>query len=292
MVLVAGQLQIRELVMGAGTSFVVGPQFNPFRVNVRANAQGRPWGHGGLSGAEWANAREVPLQITPVASSISEWLGLHQQLAAAFQPVGDTGEEVELRWHIGGREYVLFGRTARFDPNVRFIPSGSAITRGLFRALDPLIYDGTEQSSGAFGLPTFIGGLEVPFTVPFTVDAVATDGEVNLLNEGTADTGLILRIDGPVQEPRVTLQGPSGEIVTLRFLGDIPSGRFLLIDTARRTALLDGVEQASRRGQMAGDWPLLPGNPDGTGATSTLLFRSADNNDTGTLIVSHRSAWW
>lgn len=280
------QAQVRTLVVGPGTDYRLLSDFNPFQMQVRADQSGgRPWGHGGWSGAEWAQVRTVPLRILPSGDDPGSWLTLHQQLVAAFAPVGDSAEDVELRFALGGTEYVLFGRPRMVEANSELIGVGKSFTSAEFVALDPLIYAGTESTTGAFGLPTFVGGLTVPFTVPFTIDAEAVDGEATAENVGTVDTGLTLRIDGPVEEPRVTVQGPD-TVETIRFDGTVPSGRFLLIDTAGRTATIDGLPQASRRGQITGDWPLLPPGE------STILFRAADLNDAGTLTVTWRSAWW
>lgn len=293
--LLPGQIAVGDLLMGDGTDFAVLPDFDPWSRTILADQSGdRAWGHGGWSGSEWTGKAVVGMKVDLKEESWGSWELLRQQLSAAFRAVGDTGTERELRWHDGAREYVMFGRPRllAFREMLLASPSFSRADCG-FVALDPLIYDGVE-STGSIGLPTFEGGLTVPFTVPFSIDAVPVDGQVDLRNEGTADTGLTLRVDGPVPQPRVTVVGPDGTSTTLRYLGDVPAGRFLLITTADRNqgALLDGLPQANHYGRMAGDWPLLPGNPAGGGATSTLLFRSADNNATGRLSWAYRSAWW
>lgn len=145
------------------------------------------------------------------------------------------------------------------------------------------------------GAARFSGGRGGGLVLPAAANAIAIDGHVDVVNEGTADPGLTLRIAGPVSQPRVSVQRPDGTTETLRYLDDVPAGRFLLIDTTprRRSALLDGLPQSNVRGRIVGDWPLLPGNPDASGpATSTVLFRSSDNRAAGTLTVSGASAWW
>src|SRR5690606_27793991 len=90
----------------------------------------------------------------------------------------------------------------------------------------------------------FTGGLTVPFTIPAQVSA----GRATLVNAGTSDVGLRLRIDGPVVEPRVTLLTDQGTAV-LRLNLTVGAGQWLDIDTAARTVYLNGV--ASRRGQAS-----------------------------------------
>lgn len=288
MPLADGQVQVRNLVMGPGTDYVVMRGFDPWSRTVRADQSGdRPWGHGGWSGAEWANAPVSPVPVFVEGATETAWRANRDALAAAFSAVGDTAENVELRFAHDGTEYVLFGRPrADQSPDVRPVGAYSLHQCG-FAFLNPLIYSGVESTTGAFGLPTFTGGLTVPFAVPFAINASAVDGEATAENVGTADTGLTLRIDGPVSEPRVTVQRPDGDTETVRYGGDVPSGRFVVLDTAARTALLDGLPQASRRGQVSGVWPLLPPGE------SMILFRSSDvENASAQLTATWRSAWW
>lgn len=291
--LVDGQVQVRDLVMGDGTPFELVMGFNPFNRPVRADQQSdRPWSHGSVSGAEWAGKDVLPIYLHIDERTTADWMARDQQVAAAFSAAGDSTESDELRFAFGGREYVMFGRARGVDQQqLEFAAFGRSVTVGLFAPLDPRIYDGTVRS-GTIGLPTFEGGLTAPLMVPFTVDATPVDGQADLVNEGTVDTGLQLVVAGPVEQPRVTLQRPDGVVQTLRYLGDVPSGRTLHIDTRARTVLVDGLPQASRRDQVAGDWPMLPGSTDGYGATSTLLFRAQDDDAAGTLSWSARSAWW
>jgi len=286
MPLVDGQVQVRDLVMGPGTPFVVEPGFDPWSVVVDAGQGGaRAWAHGGWSGAEWAAAVEVPVPVSIVANGDVSWQDARDELSAAFSPVGDAVEATELRWVVGGREYVRFGRP-RGAATTRAVPeNGSSTVRALFMALDQRIYSANETVQ-TFGLPTFVGGLTVPFTVPFTVDAVAVDGQADLVNEGTAEVGLSLRIDGPVIQPWLTLQRPDGVVQTLRFRFSLTAGQWVEVDTEARTVFLNGLPQASRRGEVAGDFPVLPPG------VSTLLFRAAEESATAQVTATYRSAWW
>src|SRR5690606_9749773 len=131
--------------------------------------------------------------------------------------------------------------------------------------------------------PQFSGGLTVPFTVPFVIGVTQSAGVVELTNAGTADVGLLLRIDGPVPEPSVTLLAPGGA-QTLRINIDLQVGQWLDVDTKARTVLLGGV--TSRRGQASGHWPLLPPG------THKIKFGAAGYNDQALLTARWRSAWW
>lgn len=287
MALLEGQFQVRDLVMGPGTQYEILRGTNPFQRNVRADQGGaRAWNHGSWSGVEWMSEAVVPLTIRVRGGSatVASWLSAHQALMAAFAPVGEAVADAELRFMLGGTEFLMRGRPRMVEPDIQLINSGKSITQAAFVALDPFIYAGTETVAGPFGLPEFTGGLLVPFTVPFTVDGVLVDGFADLTNAGTADTPLSVRIDGPVQEPRMTLQRDDGVIQTLRFAFDLEAGQWLDVDTGARTVMLNGT--SSRRGQTAGDFPILPPG------THTLQFRAGDYNDEAQMTVTFRSAWW
>lgn len=282
------QVQVRDLLMGPGTNYGILDDFNPFALASRADQTGkRAWNHGGWSGVEWRDEVVVPLRLRvkdPSEATLGRWLELHQQLVAAFRPVGEATADTELRFSLGGREYVMFGRPRMVEPEVTTIRSGWSVTQAAFVALDPFIYAGTETSIVNIGLPTFTGGLTVPFTVPFTIDAVAADGFASLTNEGTADTGLAIRLDGPVESPTVTLIRDDGTFQALSIDVTLSAGQWLDIDTKARTVLLNGT--ISRRGQASGQWPILPPG------THELRWRSPNYNATAQMSVTFRSAWW
>jgi hypothetical protein len=281
-----GQVQIRGLLLGCGTPYEV-TGFNPWDRAARTMAgEGRAWNHGAWGGAEFLDETVVPLRVYTKAASAApaQWLALHQDLVAAFEPIGDATVEVELRFAAAGSEFVMFGRprTAQVEVDMLRVHRGRSWTSLAFAALDPRIYSGAEQVQ-VLGLPQFTGGLTVPFTVPFTVSGVLVDGRADVVNAGKAPTPLHVRIDGPVNAPRFAVQHPDGSVESLRFLLDLAAGQWLTIDTGSHLVLLNDV--ASRRGQTVGEFPLLrPG-------TSTLRFDAAEFNDQAELTARWRHAW-
>lgn len=285
------QWQVRDLVAGPGTAWTVVHPSNPFQTQVRADQAGvRAWNHGSWSGAEWGQERVVPLRFHGRAPS-GDWAGslqLIQQLNAAFAPVGDAAADVELRYSLGGTEYLLLGRPRMSEPELSNAVRGHVWANCAFVALDPRIYSADEHT-GSIGLPSFSGGLTVGVgetlgTVPFTVDGVLSDGFADLENVGTTDTALRIRIDGPVSTPRFSVQRPDGTTETLRVLFDLQAGQWLDVDTGSHVVLLNGV--ASRRGQVSGEFPLLPPGE------SRLRFNAAAFNEEAELSWTYRSAWW
>ncbi len=284
MALTEGQVQVRDLVMGRNTSYKM-LEFNPWAATVRADQGGkRAWGHGGWSGVEWRDEVVVPMFIKVTGTGAAGWLAAHQQLAKALRPVGESTADIELRWMTGGTEYLMFGRPRMVDPDAKMIGTGQVFTKAAFVALDPLIYSGAETSVANIGLPTFTGGLTVPFTVPFSIPATASEGFASLTNDGTAEVGLDIRLDGPVESPIVTLVRDDGTFQELTFDLTLTTGQWLDIDTANRIVLLNGAH--SRRGQVSGHWPILPEG------THELRWRSPSFNDQAAMSVTFRSAWW
>jgi hypothetical protein len=143
-------------------------------------------------------------------------------------------------------------------------------------APDPRMYS-TDETVESTGLASSVGGLTLPFSLPFTIPAVTTSGVLTVTNEGDESTPQMLKVTGPC--PPFTLRHNSGR--TLSYGEAVPAGRFLLLDVSRKQALLDGV--AARF--VSGSWfEYAPG-------VNTVTFE-ASTYDAGALLTStHRSAW-
>lgn len=90
------------------------------------------------------------------------------------------------------------------------------------------------------------GGLTIPFTVPFTISAVQSSGDVALTNPGREVGPVRVRIDGP---PTGFIAGPiithsSGLILSFSSALVLGAGEWLDIDMDAQTVLANG--QASR----------------------------------------------
>jgi hypothetical protein len=130
---------------------------------------------------------------------------------------------------------------------------------------------------------TYRGGL----TLPTTVRGVLAGGVLTLVNDGTTNTSLWARIDGPALEPGLVLRRPDGTVQTLSFDLELQAGQWLEINSAAGTALLNGLVGSNQRG--VADWdldkyPLQPG-------ANRIRFSSAAYNSVAQLTVEHRSAW-
>ena len=278
MPLVDGQAQLRGLVVGAGTDYRFVTHFNPFvRTNVAGQSGRRVWRDGSWSGVELAAEAVVPMRIVTLGWDAPGFVALHQALAAAFAP---SNQDLDLTFAIGGVEYVMRGRPRLVEPEPRRI-GGHCYYNAAFVALDPLIYSSTLHTTNLV-LPLVSGGLTLPVTVPFTIGATSVSGRATISNSGKATTGLVVRVDGPVSQPRITLTtGGVSEI--LRFGFDLTTGQWIDVDTVARTVYINGT--VSRRGLSYGDWPTLdPGS-------SEVGFDAGTYDAAATCAVSWRDAW-
>lgn len=137
--------------------------------------------------------------------------------------------------------------------------------------------------SGSTRLPSTTGGLTIPFTVPFTINATTVTGQVSLENPGNESGPVVLRIDGPCTGPVVTHVSTGNALVFSSSLV-LQDGEFLLIDMDARTALANG--QANRAGYITSrGWSAFdPGD-------NTWAFSASQYDSRSQLSVTAVPAW-
>lgn len=174
---------------------------------------------------------------------------------------------------------------ARRDGEVAITwPAGSAT---YFRwsvqlvALDPrkLAADLTTTT----GLPSTTGGLTIPFTVPFTINAVTVTGQVSLTNPGNIAGPVGLRIDGPVTGPIVTHVSSGRSLVFASSLV-LAAGEFVTVDMEKHLVLAQG--QSSRAG-----WVTQRGWSQFEPGVNTWAFSALTHSPTASLTVTATPAW-
>lgn len=133
--------------------------------------------------------------------------------------------------------------------------------------------------SESTGLPASSGGLSVPFTVPFSIDAQVVSGDVSVST--TSGGWWLFKVEAhenSLQSPRLVVTGADGVSRTLAWDGlNLNAGEFLVVDPQKHTSLLQG--QATRVPSTR-QWPLL-------GAGSTLVQFRADN-----YVSAQASVYW
>lgn len=142
-------------------------------------------------------------------------------------------------------------------------------------APDPRRYGAAVTAST--GLPTTTGGLVLPFTLPVSLNATSATGTITAVNTGDITSFPMFIASGPIAGPWSISDG-AGRVLTSQ--DTIPAGRTMVIDTGKRTALLDGV--ANR--VMTGTWPLLaPG-------ANQYRFTAASYDPASQLSITYKSA--
>lgn len=283
----------RDLLLGEGTLFDLQDDFNPFIRQVRADQTGpRAWAHGSYSGAEWQSEIVVPVRFIANGADgdVASTRAAIQQVTAGFAAIGERRETVELRFWLDGdtTDYVMFGRTRGSEPDLSTLGAGYVFVSAAFVAQDPRVYSGTE-STATTGLPVQQGGLTVPVTTPTVVEGSLLGGRISIVNDGTADAPLRVRIDGPAPNPGILLQRPDGTVQAARFNVTLTTGQWLDIDSTTGTALLNGLPGSNQRGSATvwdlDRYPILPG-------PNTLRFIASDYEAAAQAQAWWRSAWW
>jgi hypothetical protein len=98
---------------------------------------------------------------------------------------------------------------------------------------------------GSTGLPSSSGGLQIPFTIPFSIDSSVISGRVVLTNPGTMTGPVVSRIDGPISGPVITHVNSGVQLVFASSLA-LAAGEWLIVDMERHTVLANGQESAPR----------------------------------------------
>lgn len=118
-------------------------------------------------------------------------------------------------------------------------------------SLSPYLY-GLELMSRSTRLPRLMGGMTFPYCFGTGDDSLSPwmwsegveSGMVVLSNPGTAPSPVMIRIDGPVTDPRVLHVG-SGRTIALDV--SLGTGHYVTIDGTTHEILLDGTDPARGR---------------------------------------------
>jgi hypothetical protein len=180
------------------------------------------------------------------------------------------------------------GTRLRFGkPRRRALPEDTTALWRLGQAVvefvcpDPREYEATLRNPST-ALPTGgASGLAFPFATPFGFGAGGVGGDLPLTNPGNVAAPVVFRINGPVTNPTIAING-----VTLQLTITVAAGDYLLVDTEARTVLLNGTAGRRSAVVVGSKWPQVP-----PGA-STLQYRASSGFDpAATLVVSYRGAW-
>lgn len=199
-------------------------------------------GHGGLSGDGYLSPRSLSLRgraFAPTPEAARDALDRLNDAASIDDFVFTVYEPDRTRWMWAHR----------VDDVLHKWRMPTVFEWGLGLVADDPRKLHTELT-GSTGLPSTVGGLEVPFTLPESIDAVTASGQVSLTNPGNMAGPVRIRIDGPCTGPVVTHvnSGRSLEFSTTLVLA---AGEWLDIDMDAHTVLANGT--ANRRNYVVSD---------------------------------------
>lgn len=275
------QLTFGGVTLGTGRDYRIRSIDGLSAPPVRSSDSARAGRHGISPGADFYEHRTITLEVgvTELDDAV-----MSTKLAALRTAFAGTGVERPMTLQLPG---VAEGGVRRINCRQkrtqflvdRTLTAGYAVEVVQLVASDPRIYDDLQQQAQTT-LPEGAVGLTFPLTFPLVFGAT-TSGVVNVTNDGNFETGPVLRIDGPVTDPRCE-NVTAGRTIELDI--DIAAGDFVEIDTEAHSILLNGT--ASRYSALTPDsqwWNLAPGE-------NEIRFR-AGSTGSARMTVTWRSAW-
>lgn len=176
-----------------------------------------------------------------------------------------------------------YGRGRKIVPAYGQVFQGVVPFTAQFQAADGIWYSDTLYSTQLTTAPVYGGGIVPPLTPPLIPAAQINPRQNVIVNTGPQPTWPVIAITGPIFSPVLYYVGTP---VTIGYLGQIPAGQTLIIDSQpwARTAL---IGLASAAGQLTGSamtsLQLQPG-------ATVASFGGQDLTGTATCVVSWRSA--
>lgn len=276
-----GQYSFRGLTMGRGTPFLVpGRQGLSDLPDVQRNDMPRLLQVGEWPGDIFPRGRTFTL-TGHLDDELSD-LSLDQlvvQFLAAMVPGVEAPLTFLLPGVFGGGERITNCRPVKRAVNLDNASHGWLGWAVEFHATDPLVYESVENSAES-GLPTSGGGLVFPLDFPLFFGDVSEGGTILAVNSGTFPTPPTIRLDGPFNDPSITLVETDE---TLELNLGVAVDEWLDIDFRNHTVMLNGT--ASRFPFVVQhDWWSLPVG------TSEVQFRASTQTE-ALLTMKWRSAY-
>lgn len=248
---------------------------------IRSGDTGRVARGGLVAGRDLYGGRSVTITLDVLADTQAAFGVAVAALSRAFAaPVDDP---LPLSFTIPG---VADGVAARVyvRPRKRALPIATSWFQGTTRAsvqldaADPLLYSDSE-SSLTIAAAVEAGGRSYDRTYDMTYGSLGTGGIGIVSNLGDTPAPVVLRIYGPIVDPRVT-NTTTGQVLGLT--ATLGGGEFVDIDTADRTVLLGGTADRYSWLTTPQWWDLQPGSNEisftgsvSSGATVQVTYRSA-----------------
>jgi hypothetical protein len=255
---------------------------------VRDVTTNRPAAHGMDDRSAYFAGRTVTVNITAMAP-----VAQIDAIASSFAPFMLPGQPCVLHYVLdrpGAPERVLTVRGESYD-----VPIVGAVERDIvltFIAADPIVRDPTVQTAVSWSGSTGSGR-----TYPLTFNRIYPTGgaivNATITTHGDLPCQPVLNIYGPITTPKVTFRTLVANTL-FQVWGvagfSIAAGHYCAIDTAARTAYMDGDLSQNVLGSidwLNTMWPVIPPSPDG--ATMTLAGDPAGGVMTG--VTQVQASW-
>jgi hypothetical protein len=242
-------------------------------------------------GRDWLRSRTLTFDLIVVTESMGAAQDALDELTGVWdaQELRRTsGKVVPLRLAFGGRIRRVYGRPRKLASDLGTVAAGVAKVTAEFVTRDPLFYaDDQDSASVDIVPPSGSDGLTVPFTAPVVLEGEAASQGVFRVG-GTAGAAMVVRIHGPITDPRVRLSSTDGEhVVNVRLQGHLPADDALTVDPTAHTVLTElGTNWAgaftadstplSQLALPPGDAHILLSGHDHTGtASASVAWRAA-----------------
>jgi hypothetical protein len=256
---------------------------------VRDVTTNRPDAHGMDDRTAFFGGRTVTVNITAMQTTGAQV----DAVAASFAPFMLPGVRPVLHYVLdrpGAPERVLTVRGESYD-----FPIVGAVQRDIvltFIAADPIVRDPTTQTAVSWSGSTGSGRVyNLTFNRIYPTGGAIVNATI--VTHGDLGCQPLLSIYGPITTPKVTLTAlVAGTVFRVWGLPGfaIAAGHYVAIDTAARTAYMDGDPSQNVLGSidwLNTVWPVIPPSPDG--ATMTLAGDPAGGVMTG---VTQVQATW
>jgi len=268
-----GQYEFNGLLMNDG-AFPVGImvekvtglyELPPFKSTGDSES---PDTHGGKTGRDLLSKRIIVMDLAVYSDTDAEMNAKLRAIAGVFQPQDALLPFVYQKAGLGKlRLEARPRRLGGFDSNY---DQAMGLSKGsvMLVADDPRIYDFLETAVNIVIPANQLGPIS---------------GNVNMIGNFKGGAYPVLTITGPVTNPRIQNMGDGGKTIRIDIV--VPAGQALVIDTQKRTILLNGVDEYDTKRSDNEWWVLRPG------VNEVKFSRSNNVANQGTLEVRYRSAY-
>lgn len=247
--------------------------------NLMPHSNDREFGEDHLAGPTWTLELSTGRNVSTEVALSSLGAAVRAWRSAPTTP----GKESTLRYKVGGRTRLVFGRPRGFNFNPSLLYShGYLTTAGQFITSDELHYSDETFGLTVTLLPRPAGGLVSPLIGPLTT--VAGSKRQGIIQVGgDAPAPMEILIKGPVSNPVVSSTGWS-----VGLDGALAYDQSVTIDTRRRTVKRqDGADLSGMltRATFLPEARIKPG-------AREIVFTGTDLTGTSSATVSWRNAFY